>query len=87
MVESIHAVIAQGMAAYPAAPRRDWVLQWPGQVVLAVTAIFWTQVGRWAISSSAPRSLLWPASRPWELRLGRDVCASRSHKPLSLVAL
>jgi hypothetical protein len=46
MVDSVHAVIAQGIAAYPATPRHEWVLRWPGQVVLAVTAIFWTQVRR-----------------------------------------
>lgn len=44
MVESMRSVIASGVAAYAGAARRDWVLAWPGQVVLAVTAIYWTQV-------------------------------------------
>jgi hypothetical protein len=46
MVESMRHALAQGMAAYAGAERAQWVLQWPGQVVLGVTATFWTQV-RW----------------------------------------
>lgn len=44
MVASVQETVRQGMAAYPEKPRSQWVLEWPGQVVLAVTAIFWTQV-------------------------------------------
>lgn len=43
MVESMAAVCRAGLAAYAATPRSAWVLQWPSQVVLAVTAIHWTQ--------------------------------------------
>jgi dynein heavy chain, axonemal len=43
MFESVHAAVAQGLAVYPAQKRHEWVLQWPGMVVLVVTAIFWTQ--------------------------------------------
>ena len=43
MVESMRRVVAEGAAAYATAERSEWVLQWPGQVVLAVTAIYWTQ--------------------------------------------
>jgi hypothetical protein len=44
MVASVQETVRKGMAAYPDRPRAQWVLEWPGQVVLAVTAIFWTQV-------------------------------------------
>jgi hypothetical protein len=44
MVESVHEMCGQGISSYPTVPRAAWVLQWPGQVVLVVTHIFWTQV-------------------------------------------
>ncbi|KAF6263196.1 dynein heavy chain 8 [Scenedesmus sp. NREL 46B-D3] len=43
MIQSVQEVCRQGIAAYAATPRAAWVLQWPGQVVLAVSAIYWTQ--------------------------------------------
>ncbi len=32
MVESIRDITGQGVQAYPAKPRSEWVLEWPGQV-------------------------------------------------------
>ncbi len=46
MVESVRESCAQGVLSYPSVPREQWVMQWPGQVVLVVTGIFWTQVRR-----------------------------------------
>lgn len=43
MFQSVHAAVAAGVAAYATAPRHEWVLQWPGMVVLVVTALFWTE--------------------------------------------
>jgi dynein heavy chain len=43
MVESVQEVCRQGILTYASTPRSAWVLQWPGQVVLAVSQIFWTQ--------------------------------------------
>jgi dynein heavy chain len=43
MVESMQEVCRQGLEAYAATPRASWVLQWPSQVVLAISAIYWTQ--------------------------------------------
>lgn len=43
MIQSVQEVCRQGIAAYATTPRAAWVLQWPGQVVLAVSAIHWTQ--------------------------------------------
>lgn len=43
MFEAVHDVTGRGVADYPSKPRHQWVLQWPGMVVLVVTGIYWTQ--------------------------------------------
>ncbi len=43
MFEAIHDVTARGIVDYAQRPRHEWVLQWPGMVVLVVTAVFWTR--------------------------------------------
>ncbi|XP_069761611.1 dynein axonemal heavy chain 3 isoform X2 [Narcine bancroftii] len=42
MLSSIKHVIKEGIANYVQLPRRKWVLQWPGQVVISVSSIYWT---------------------------------------------
>ncbi|XP_021567967.1 dynein heavy chain 3, axonemal [Carlito syrichta] len=43
MLASMREVIELGIEAYVKVPRDPWVLQWPGQVVICVSSIFWTQ--------------------------------------------
>lgn len=43
MVESMQEVCRKGLNAYAATPRSSWVLEWPSQVLLAVSSINWTQ--------------------------------------------
>eukprot|EP00898_Chlorokybus_atmophyticus_P003847 jgi/Chlat1/4463/Chrsp29S04567 len=43
MVECIQNQCELSVAAYATVPREEWVLAWPGQVVLVVSAIYWTQ--------------------------------------------
>ncbi|KAF5843854.1 dynein heavy chain, N-terminal region 2-domain-containing protein [Dunaliella salina] len=43
MFEAVHDVTARGIQSFPAFPRHEWVLEWPGMVVLVVTAIYWTR--------------------------------------------
>ncbi|KAG2482389.1 hypothetical protein HYH03_018685 [Edaphochlamys debaryana] len=43
MFGSIHDVTGRGLEDYVTRPRHEWVLQWPGMVVLVITAIFWTR--------------------------------------------
>jgi dynein heavy chain len=42
MISSIRRKISESIAAYTSTPRDRWVIDWPGQVVLCVSSIFWT---------------------------------------------
>jgi dynein heavy chain len=39
---SLKEVNLKATEAYPKIPRGEWVLQWPGQIVLAASQIHWT---------------------------------------------
>ena len=39
---SLRSVSVQAVEAYTKKSRREWVLEWPGQVVLATSQIHWT---------------------------------------------
>ncbi|XP_041362756.1 dynein heavy chain 3, axonemal-like isoform X2 [Gigantopelta aegis] len=43
MISSVRKVILDSIAAYTQTPRKRWVIEWPGQVTLCVSSIFWTQ--------------------------------------------
>ena len=43
MFDAIHDVTGRGIIDYATKPRTEWVLEWPGMVVLVVTAIYWTK--------------------------------------------
>ncbi|XP_042559183.1 dynein axonemal heavy chain 3 isoform X2 [Clupea harengus] len=42
MLRSVRDVICKGVEQYPQVPRKRWVLQWPGQVVICASSIYWT---------------------------------------------
>jgi dynein heavy chain len=42
MLLSVQDQCARSVEAYAQVPRIQWVLEWPGQVVLVVSAIYWT---------------------------------------------
>lgn len=39
---SLKEVMKKAVKEYPTIPRKDWVVKWPGQVVLAASQIHWT---------------------------------------------
>ncbi|XP_052628381.1 dynein axonemal heavy chain 3 [Harpia harpyja] len=43
MLASVRQVIQDGIRGYIKVPRKTWVLQWPGQVVICVSSIYWTE--------------------------------------------
>ncbi|XP_044307141.1 dynein axonemal heavy chain 12 [Varanus komodoensis] len=51
MLRSIQDVITRSRLAYPERERKDWVREWPGQVVLCVSQMFWTSEVHEAIAS------------------------------------
>ncbi|XP_030626002.1 dynein heavy chain 3, axonemal [Chanos chanos] len=52
MLSSIRHVIHKGVQEYPLVPRQRWVLQWPGQVVICASSIYWTSEVSHAIETS-----------------------------------
>ncbi|XP_075239189.1 dynein axonemal heavy chain 7-like isoform X2 [Convolutriloba macropyga] len=57
MLRSIRDVIDRSREAYANEPRQKWVLEWPGQVVLCVSQIYWTLEVHEAIREG-PKGLL-----------------------------
>ncbi|XP_074961219.1 dynein axonemal heavy chain 3 [Phalacrocorax aristotelis] len=43
MLASVRQVLQDGIRGYIKVPRKTWVLQWPGQVVICVSSIYWTE--------------------------------------------
>ena len=42
MISSLRKVVIDSNAAYKMTQRKRWVVEWPGQVVLCVSSLFWT---------------------------------------------
>ncbi|GIY22660.1 dynein heavy chain 3, axonemal [Caerostris extrusa] len=42
MLASLKDVIGKSIESYPTLPRTEYVLEWPGQVVICVSTVFWT---------------------------------------------
>lgn len=53
MIISVRDVIANSRDAYTHSPRSEWVIKWPGQVVICVSQIFWTMEVHEAIQGTS----------------------------------
>ncbi|NXU12627.1 DYH1 protein, partial [Pardalotus punctatus] len=60
MKASVRDNIERSVGAYPETPRTSWVLQWPGQVVIAGCQIFWTKEVSEALEAGDLSSRLYP---------------------------
>jgi len=52
MIRSLVDVVTASKDAYFHTPRAEWVLKWPGQVVLCVSQVYWTQEVHRALASA-----------------------------------
>ncbi|XP_037242845.1 dynein heavy chain 1, axonemal [Falco rusticolus] len=60
MKASVRDNIERSIGVYPEAPRTTWVLQWPGQVVIAGCQIFWTKEVSEALEAGDLSNRLFP---------------------------
>ncbi|XP_022099330.1 dynein heavy chain 3, axonemal-like isoform X3 [Acanthaster planci] len=58
MRRSLQEVTCRAVDAYPHTPRKTWVLNWPGQVVIAASTIYWTSEVTKAIEENGLESYL-----------------------------
>uniref|UniRef100_A0A8B9U568 Dynein axonemal heavy chain 3 n=1 Tax=Anas zonorhyncha TaxID=75864 RepID=A0A8B9U568_9AVES len=58
MLASVRQVLQDGIKGYIEVPRKTWVLQWPGQVVICVSSIYWTEEVSEAITKGTLQSNL-----------------------------
>ena len=42
MIISLKDVMSNAVTAYDQDPRRKWVLDWPGQIIIAASTVYWT---------------------------------------------
>ncbi|XP_021267492.1 dynein heavy chain 3, axonemal isoform X1 [Numida meleagris] len=58
MLASVRQVLHDGIGGYVKVPRKAWVLQWPGQVVVCVSSIYWTEAVSEAIRKGTLQGFL-----------------------------
>ncbi|KAI8622787.1 dynein heavy chain and region D6 of dynein motor-domain-containing protein [Chytriomyces sp. MP71] len=75
MQSSVHQQIQQGLKAYAETPREKWILEWPGQVVICVSQIFWTKEVTEAIRKGGVTGL----------RDYKDLCTRQLEQTVALV--
>uniref|UniRef100_H2YSD8 AAA+ ATPase domain-containing protein n=1 Tax=Ciona savignyi TaxID=51511 RepID=H2YSD8_CIOSA len=69
---SIRESMSRSVDAYPEMPFKQWCLQWPGQVVLATSIIYWTAEVTQCHKSPALYFFAIPTARDVVAKLGED---------------
>ena len=59
MILSLKDVMMKAVTAYDEVPRGKWVLEWPGQVVIAASTVHWTTDVSKAIEQGTLKVWLW----------------------------
>lgn len=54
---TMHSIAREALTAYPKTARTTWILQWPGQLVLNGSQVFWTREVTDAIQSGGSKGL------------------------------
>jgi len=52
MIQSIRYVIKEAVADYIVKDRKKWVIDWPGQVVICASQVYWTQETETALQNN-----------------------------------
>ncbi|KAJ3276290.1 Dynein heavy chain 3, axonemal [Terramyces sp. JEL0728] len=76
MQSSIHQQVTNSHKAYTETPREKWVLEWPGQVVICVSQIYWTKEVTEALAQGLG---------PNGIKTYRDVCTRQLEDIVKLV--
>lgn len=58
MISSLRHIIKDAVADYVVKDRKKWVLDWPGQVVLCASQVYWTEETGTAIQNNKLRNYL-----------------------------
>lgn len=53
MITSVRYVIKDATEDYVKTPRKQWVVEWPGQVVICSSQVYWTAEAEAAIQNSS----------------------------------
>ncbi|TPX59932.1 hypothetical protein PhCBS80983_g02164 [Powellomyces hirtus] len=75
MQASVHQQVSNALKAYIETPRAKWVLEWPGQVVICVSQIFWTKEVTEAIRQGGVAGL----------RVYKELCTKQLEETVALV--
>ncbi|CAK9007001.1 unnamed protein product [Durusdinium trenchii] len=85
MIKTLTKIMGDSVRAYAETSRGQWVLEWPGQVVIAVDNIYWTQEVAEAIEKGKLEDYYQATGFGFGEWCARQVCASQLHDLVELV--